>query len=207
MVQRRAGWTDGWTNGRDQQAGPTGGTRTQASTEFLPLFPASYPGSVAQPDFRQGYLVLAIAIVTEVTGSVSLRGALDYPWLYAVVAVAFTGAFGLLSFVLRTGIGIGVAYGIWGASGVALTAVASMVIFNEPVTPVMWAGIGLIIAGVICIELGSGAAKRKASAALSYGHLAAEYGTPPGEYGKPPGEYGKHPEERGPNDPEAGERT
>ena len=164
------------------------------------LLPASYPGSVAQPDFRQGYLFLAIAIVTEVTGSVSLRGALDYPWLYAVVVVAFTAAFGLLSFVLRAGIGIGVAYGIWGASGVALTAVASMVIFNEPVTPVMWAGIGLIIAGVVCIELGSGVAKRRASAALSYGHLAAEYGTPPDE-------DGKSPNVNGPNDPEEGERT
>ena len=165
-----------------------------------PLLPASYPGSVAQPDFRQGYLFLAIAIVTEVTGSVSLRGALDYPWLYAVVAVAFTTAFGLLTFVLRAGIGIGVAYGIWGASGVALTAVASMVIFNEPVTPVMWGGIGLIIAGVVCIELGSGAAKRRASAALSYGHLAAEYG-------EPPDEDGKSAQARGPDDPDAGDRT
>src|SRR5690625_3917727 len=96
-----------------------------------PLLPASYPGSVAQPDFRQGYLFLAIAIVTEVTGSVSLRGALDYPWLYAVVAVAFTTAFGLLTFVLRAGIGIGFAYSIWRASGVCIKAVSSMGHLNE----------------------------------------------------------------------------
>src|SRR5699024_9489846 len=121
------------------------------------------------------YFFLAIAIVTEVIGSVSLRGALDYPWLYAVVAVAFVTAFWLLSFVLKAGIGIGVAYGIWGASGVALTAIASMLIFNEPVTTTMWAGIGLIIAGVVCIEVGAGSAKRRASAALSYKSIAEDY--------------------------------
>ncbi len=130
---------------------------------------------MGQADTRRGYLYLAIAIATEVTGSVSLRGALDHPWLYAVVVVAFLTAFALLSRVLRTGIGIGVAYGIWGASGVALTAVASKAIFNEPITPTMWAGIGLIIAGVVCIELGSGAAKRKVSAALSYAGIAESY--------------------------------
>lgn len=130
---------------------------------------------MSQPNNRRGYIFLGIAIATEVTGSVSLRGAIDYPWLYVVVAVAFIAAFGLLSLVLRTGIGIGVAYGIWGASGVALTAIASMVIFNEPVTPIMWAGIGLIIAGVVCIELGSGAAKRKATAAMSYATVAKSY--------------------------------
>lgn len=127
-------------------------------------------------DHRRGYAFLVVAIITEVAGSISLRGALEHPWLYAVVALAFLTAFGLLSFVLRAGIGIGVAYGIWGASGVALTAVASMLIFAEPVTPLMWAGIGLIIAGVVCIELGSGAAKRKISARLSYESVAGDYG-------------------------------
>lgn len=127
------------------------------------------------PNTQRGYLYLAAAILTEIIGSVSLRGALDHPWLYIVVAVAFIAAFGMLSFVLRAGIGIGVAYGIWGASGVALTAVASMVFFREPVTPTMWMGIGLIIGGVVCIELGSGAAKRRMSAALSYQSIAADY--------------------------------
>ena len=50
---------------------------------------------------------------------------------------------------------LGVAYGIWGASGVALTAILSAVIFGEALTPVMLGGIGLIILGVLTIELGS----------------------------------------------------
>ncbi|PKW13678.1 DMT family transporter [Saccharopolyspora spinosa] len=50
---------------------------------------------------------------------------------------------------------IGVAYGIWAASGVARTALASRILFNEPLTKVISVGIGLIIAGVLFIELGA----------------------------------------------------
>jgi len=56
---------------------------------------------------------------------------------------------------------LGVAYGIWGASGVALTAVLSNLIFKEPLTTIMIAGIIVIIVGVLMIELGSQAANKK----------------------------------------------
>lgn len=131
--------------------------------------------NVARQNFARGYALLAVAIAAEVTGSVSLRGALEHPLLYLGVAAAFLTAFVLLAAVLRAGVGIGVAYGIWGASGVALTTLASWVFFDEPLTGVMWLGIGLIIAGVMCIELGSQAAKRRRSAELSYRRIAAEY--------------------------------
>jgi small multidrug resistance pump len=50
--------------------------------------------------------------------------------------------------------GIGVAYGIWAASGVAITAVASKYLFKEPFTKVMAAGIAMVAAGVLLVELG-----------------------------------------------------
>jgi len=49
---------------------------------------------------------------------------------------------------------IGVAYGIWAATGVALTAVLGRVLFREPLTRLMLGGIGLIIVGVLLVELG-----------------------------------------------------
>jgi small multidrug resistance pump len=52
--------------------------------------------------------------------------------------------------------GIGIAYGVWAAAGVALTAVAGKVLFAEPLTRVTGAGIGCIIAGVLLVELGAG---------------------------------------------------
>ena len=108
------------------------------------------------------WLLLAGAIVTEVAGSLSLKGALEQSLLYSVVLVGYGSAFVLLTLVLRAGIPIGVAYGIWGACGVALTALLSALLFGEPLTPVMIAGMALVIAGVLCVEIGSGRAKKKA---------------------------------------------
>lgn len=111
----------------------------------------------------RGSLLLLGAIITEVTGSLSLKGALEYPALYGVVAAGYISAFTLLAFVLRTGMPLGVAYGVWAASGVALTAVMSRVIFAEPITPVMAIGIIVVMAGVMCVEIGSQAAQRAGS--------------------------------------------
>jgi small multidrug resistance pump len=109
--------------------------------------------------------LLAVTIALEVMGSLSLKAALDQPLWFVAVAVGYLGAFTLLSQVLRLGMPIGVAYGIWGASGVALTALLSALLFGEPLTPPMLAGILLIIVGVLVIELGSQRAQRSRAAA------------------------------------------
>jgi small multidrug resistance pump len=106
------------------------------------------------------WLLLLGAIASEVTGSLSLKGALERPALYVVVAAGFVSAFVLLSAVLRQGMPLGVAYGIWGALGVAATAVLSAVIFGEALTGVMALGMALVIVGVLVVELGSHTAAR-----------------------------------------------
>lgn len=97
---------------------------------------------------------LSLAIVFEVIGTLTLKAATQQPSLYLVVAVSYVLAFGMLDRVLRGGMPIGVAYGLWGAIGVAFTALGSWLIYDEPLTPMTIAGIGVIIAGVLCIELG-----------------------------------------------------
>lgn len=103
----------------------------------------------------RAWLLLIAAILSEVTGSLSLKGALTHPGLYALVAAAYLTSFVCLALVLRAGMGLGVAYGIWGATGVALTAVGSAVLFGEAITPVMVAGMVLIMAGVVLVEVGA----------------------------------------------------
>lgn len=99
---------------------------------------------------------LSAAIVSEVAATLSLRVAATRfkPW-YVVVTVGYLAAFTFLSFGLKEGLPLGVAYGIWSAAGVALTAVASRFLFKEPLTLVMGAGIALIIGGVLLIEIGA----------------------------------------------------
>ena len=75
-----------------------------------------------------------------------------------VVVGGYLAAFTALSFVLREGMGLGVAYGIWGATGVVLTAVFATALFGDPLTATMGVGIALVIGGVLCVELGSQAA-------------------------------------------------
>lgn len=110
------------------------------------------------------WLLLAAAIALEVTASLSLKAALESPGLYVVVVAGYVGSFACLGGVLRAGLPLGVAYGIWGATGVALTATLSTLLFGEPFTPLMGVGIALIIGGVLLVELGSQQAQRRAAA-------------------------------------------
>ncbi|GAB2832438.1 DMT family transporter [Microbacterium insulae] len=103
------------------------------------------------------WLLLACAIVLEVGATLALRASDGFSkrqWIGPVV-VGYIGAFTLLAFSLRAGMPVGVAYGTWAALGVALTAVLAKVIFDEPLTRRMIAGIVLIGAGVLLVELGS----------------------------------------------------
>jgi len=101
------------------------------------------------------WLILAGAIIAEVAATLSLKGSQSHPVLYVVVAAGYAVAFACLTIVLKRGMALGVAYGIWGAGGVALTAILSWGVFGESLTPVMSVGIVLVIAGVLLVEIGS----------------------------------------------------
>ncbi|MGO1543543.1 MAG: DMT family transporter [Gulosibacter sp.] len=100
-------------------------------------------------------LALLGAIVMEVSGTLSLRKATDGPrrWWIGVV-LCYAVAFTLLAVTLQLGVPLGVAYGIWAATGVALIAILDRLIFKEPLTWVMSLGIILIVGGVLLIETG-----------------------------------------------------
>lgn len=102
------------------------------------------------------WILLGLAIISEVVATLSLKGAMDYGALYIVVAVGYVSAFYILAQVIKLGTPVGVAYGIWAAVGVSLTALLSALIFKEPLTPLMIAGIAIIIVGVLLVELGTG---------------------------------------------------
>ena len=71
-----------------------------------------------------------------------------------MVVVGYTASFAFLAGVLRKGLGLGVAYGIWAALGVTHVLLAA-VIFGEALTPMMMIGVAMVIGGVLCVELGS----------------------------------------------------
>jgi small multidrug resistance pump len=106
------------------------------------------------------WALLGAAIVVEVAATLSLRASQDHSAWLAVVIVGYLGSFMFLTMVLRAGMPIGVAYGVWGALGTAGTAVLAALVFGDPFTWPIIAGIVLIIAGVLLIELGSHRAEK-----------------------------------------------
>ena len=108
-------------------------------------------------------IYLLAAIASEVTGTLSLKLASDGRGLrwYGVVITGYLAAFAMLTATLKAGLPLGVAYGLWGALGVALTAVLSMLVFGEPITVLVALGIALIMAGVLLVEVGAQRAGRQ----------------------------------------------
>lgn len=103
-----------------------------------------------------GWLFLIGAIVFEVGGTLSLRmAATGHRAWYAGVVAGYVVSFTLLAQALANDVPLGVAYGIWAASGVAIMAVMARVLFTEPLTLVMGIGILLIVGGVLLVEVGT----------------------------------------------------
>lgn len=100
------------------------------------------------------WMVLVAAIAAEVVATLSLRAALDAPGWYALTAVGYVIAFALLALLLRMGAKIGSVYGIWAASGVALTALLAAALFGEALTWPMVLGIAVVMVGVVLVETG-----------------------------------------------------
>ncbi|MDO4259702.1 MAG: multidrug efflux SMR transporter [Actinomycetaceae bacterium] len=103
-----------------------------------------------------GWVFLICAIASEVTATLLLKVASSGKRIaYIPVAIGYIAAFSLLSGSLKEGVPLSIAYGIWTASGVALTALLSRFFFKEALTRTMIAGIVMIMAGVLLIELGA----------------------------------------------------
>ncbi|AZM45053.1 QacE family quaternary ammonium compound efflux SMR transporter [Streptomyces sp. WAC 06738] len=102
------------------------------------------------------YVLLIGAILSEVTATVSLRLSEGFSKILPsiIVVVGYITAFTLLSLVLKRGMSIGIAYGIWAAAGVALVALIGAAFLGDGLTGVQIGGLVLVAAGVVALEAG-----------------------------------------------------
>jgi len=100
------------------------------------------------------WIHLAIAIVAEVIGTSFLRASAGFtrPLPTALVAIGYGTAFYFLSLTLDT-IPMGVAYAVWSGVGVTLIAVIGWVFMGQRLDPAGVAGMTLIVAGVVVLNL------------------------------------------------------
>lgn len=103
------------------------------------------------------WLFLLFTILSEVAGTTSLKFSQGFTKLIpSVLVVVFYGiSFYLLSLTLKK-IDVSVAYAIWSGLGTALVTVVGILWFKEPATVIKLISIGLIILGVIGLNLGGG---------------------------------------------------
>jgi small multidrug resistance pump len=103
------------------------------------------------------WLYLVFAILSEVVGTTALKYSDGFTRIgpSAVTLVAYALSFVLLAQVLRV-IPVGVAYAIWSGAGVALITLIGWTVLGQKLDAVAMGGIGLIVAGVIVLNVWSG---------------------------------------------------
>ncbi|MCD8097501.1 MAG: multidrug efflux SMR transporter [Lachnospiraceae bacterium] len=100
------------------------------------------------------YLFLALAIGAEIVGTTLLKYSEGFakvvPTIFSLLAylvchVSFSRAV--------TGINLGIAYAVWCGVGIIVTAAISRFIFGEAISAAGVAGIALILAGCVVMNL------------------------------------------------------
>ncbi|HEV7292494.1 MAG TPA: SMR family transporter [Devosia sp.] len=100
------------------------------------------------------YLFLAIAVVCEVVATTALKASEGFTRLVPslVVVIGYGIAFYFLSLTLKT-IPTGVAYALWSGFGIILVSLISFLLYRQVLDLPAVIGIGLILAGVLVINL------------------------------------------------------
>lgn len=100
------------------------------------------------------YGTLGLAIVLEVVGTISLQKSEQFsrPFPTIVMVVCYLGAFYFLSHSLKT-IPVGIAYATWSGLGIVLISTAGYVVFRQSLDLAAVLGLGLIIAGVVIVNV------------------------------------------------------
>jgi small multidrug resistance pump len=100
------------------------------------------------------YLLLAIAIVSEVIGTTALKASDGFTQAVpSLIVVACYGAsFYFLALVLQS-MSVSIAYAVWAGLGIVLLTVVGAITYRQiPDLPALL-GMGLIVSGVVVIHL------------------------------------------------------
>lgn len=100
------------------------------------------------------YIILAIAICAETLATTMMKSSEGFTRLLpsVLVVVGYAISFYGLSQVVKT-MNIGVAYAIWAGMGITLVSILSWAIYKQKLDLPALLGMGLIIAGVVVIQL------------------------------------------------------
>ena len=101
-----------------------------------------------------GYIYLAIAIAAEVIATTSMKAidGFNKPLPLILVIGGYTLAFWMLTMVVKS-IPVGIAYAIWAGLGIVLVSIAALVLYQQKLDAPAVVGMGMIVSGVVVIQL------------------------------------------------------
>jgi small multidrug resistance pump len=97
---------------------------------------------------------LTIAIIAEVIATTALKASEGFTRLHPalITAVGYAVAFYCLALTLRT-IPVGIAYAVWSGAGIVAISIIGYVMFKQALDAAALIGIGLIVAGVVVLNV------------------------------------------------------
>ena len=100
------------------------------------------------------WICLALAILSEPVATTALKASAGFtrPLPAVAVVLGYGVAFYCLSLTLRA-IPLGVAYAVWSGVGIVLITAAGWLLYGQKLDAAALAGIGLIVAGVLVMNL------------------------------------------------------
>jgi len=100
------------------------------------------------------YVYLGVAILCETIATSALKASKEFTEVIpaAITVVMYVASFYLLALTLRT-IPVGIAYAIWSGTGVVLITIIGWFWFKQSLDVAAMLGIGLIVAGVLVLNL------------------------------------------------------
>lgn len=103
------------------------------------------------------YLFLLGAIIAEVIATSLIRSTEGFTklWPTLVCLGCYAAAFALLAQAIARGMQVSVGYALWSALGTTLIVLVGVAFLNEPLSVTKVAGIGLVVAGVVTLNLSS----------------------------------------------------
>lgn len=104
------------------------------------------------------YFFLIIAILCEIIATSALKASDGFSRLFPsiLVILGYSSAFYLMSLTLKT-LPVGVVYAIWSGLGVVGIAIIGIYYYGEAFTALHALGIAFILAGVLILNLVTGA--------------------------------------------------
>jgi small multidrug resistance pump len=101
------------------------------------------------------YLLLFGAIITEVVSTSLLKSTEGFTrlWPTVICLVGYGASFTLLAWSIQRGMQTDVAYALWSAIGTAAIVLIAVLFLGSPISVGKVVGIGLIIVGVITLNL------------------------------------------------------